>query len=82
MPFPEPQAERSETCLTCGADLQPEDDFCLECGHSVTWRSGNVDRGAEDEEDKTLPCPRCGEAMRVLSYGHPQCEVCGYMERH
>lgn len=82
---PEPEStQKVEECQHCGTEIVPGEDFCRECGHSVQFTLGGV---VEPDDDADLNagdiCPRCGATHMVLTgQGYPQCESCGYMERH
>lgn len=69
-PMPAPAAK----CAKCGADLQPNAKFCLECGEKVTTAL------AENE----MICPKCGakviKGKFCLECGaplSPKCPSCG-----
>ena len=71
---PIPGASSTVKCAKCGADLQPNAKFCLECGEKVTAAP------AENE----MVCPKCGakviKGKFCLECGAPlapKCPSCG-----
>ena len=71
---PAPGASPAAKCAKCGADLQPNAKFCLECGEKVTLAL------AENE----MICPKCGakviKGKYCLECGaplSPKCPSCG-----
>jgi ribosomal protein L37AE/L43A len=71
-------------CPTCGAEIGEGEDFCHECGHSVEFAMGMLAQ-PEGELDSNAGhiCPACGATHLVITaQGYPQCETCGYTERH
>ena len=58
-------------CSTCGRfrAYQPDDRYCLVCGHESLERACSCDRAFDYALDETgsLHCPRCGRSLRGRS---------------
>lgn len=72
-------------CLTCGQALRADAEFCYSCGHAIDYRGehSRVELDGELDANAGDICPACGAThMIVQEQGFPQCESCGYTERH
>lgn len=67
----------------CEGLLDAEAEFCLACGHSAETANGQAAPAINEGMVSTEICPSCGATHMVdQGGGFPQCESCGYIERH
>lgn len=72
----------ADDCPHCDGELYDGDDFCRDCGHSITFAGDNARLFAATSEDRNSGdvCPRCGATHMVTTQGGRHlCESCGFL---